>query len=71
MTNHDSPNVDRALRGEISPDDLDGYERAAYDAEHEILMRRPNPDEIVFFRQLKRRCQQLGVAMHGIGSDKN
>ncbi|MES1927504.1 hypothetical protein [Salinisphaera sp. T31B1] len=60
--------VDRALRGQLNPDELGRYERAVYDAEHEALMMRANEDEKVWFKQLEKRLANAGIHTDGIGT---
>jgi len=59
--------IKSALRGEISPDALDAYERAIYDVEHEELMRTAGDNERDFYRRLAKRQTAAGVTADELG----
>lgn len=48
----DDRKIKSALRGDCSPDALDGYERAIYGVEHEQRMKTAGENELEFYKQL-------------------
>lgn len=65
---YDSENVQNALRGQVSPDELDPYQRSVFDVEHEALMERAGDDEKAFFKQLTQRQRAAGIDLGDLGT---
>ncbi|WP_353215883.1 TA system antitoxin ParD family protein [Salinisphaera hydrothermalis] len=65
---YDRTKVHDALRGHISPDELDPYERSVYDVEHEAIMEKAGDEERAFFKQLADKQRAAGVNSEDLGT---
>ncbi|MGN8159959.1 TA system antitoxin ParD family protein [Salinisphaera sp. RV14] len=65
---YDRSKVNDALRGRISPDDLDPYQRAVYDVEHEAIMEKAGDEERAFFKRLAEKQRAEGIKSEDLGT---
>lgn len=65
---YDHIKVNEALRGRLTPDELDPYQRSVYDVEHEALMEKADENEPVFFKQLAQKQRAAGINPEDLGT---